>query len=168
MRTSPTAPSPPPFRSFQLPLKCALESFGKVQRCTKRWDCFAKQQPGRDRQKCLATWGPFLVHNCKCLQYFCTKKFIVQRSHPLRYSFLVLLVSYKNHLRISVSLFKSKGGTTRRDGQITGSIPSFPPTPQTTFDWSDGGLGEARGGDKSAETMQGVYKPKFHREVMHN
>ena len=27
----------------------------RLQRCTKRWTCFAKQQPGIARQKCLAT-----------------------------------------------------------------------------------------------------------------
>ena len=29
-----------------------------VQRCTKRWTCIAKQQPGSARQKFLATYSP--------------------------------------------------------------------------------------------------------------
>ena len=40
-----------------------------LQRCTKRWTCLAKQQPGTTRQKFLATLGPpiseALLYSCE-------------------------------------------------------------------------------------------------------
>ena len=42
--------------------------FVLIKRWTKRWTCFAKQQPGRARQKFIATYGPPFVNLCMYVQ----------------------------------------------------------------------------------------------------
>ena len=47
------------------------ELLPSLQRCTKRWTCFAKQQPVKARQKFLATLGPpFSEALYACVSFF--------------------------------------------------------------------------------------------------